>query len=172
MGFSFSSNGYLTAADSDFSLTLLSTVLDTEKFDLDLMLSAGTGSISPGLELNFDPTEIFGIYLRVGASIYGGDKTVTDPEDDPWEVDFSLNLTPGVYLNVKEGHQLLLEASFDLGWCDEADHSGNLDLWSVALGYNFMVTEKIEIVTEVKTFHPDGGDQEFGIGFGVIASLP
>lgn len=175
VGFSFSSNGYLAESDSGFSLTLLSTVLDGEKFDLDLMLTADTGAITPSIELNFDATERFGAYLRLAAPMSGGDKAAEDTksgDDAPWELDVGLDIVPGIYFNVAEGHQLLLEGAFNLAWCDAEDKSGNLDQWSLALGYNFMVTEKAEIVTEVKTFRPDGGDQEFGITVGVIGSLP
>lgn len=170
IGFSFGANGYLGDADAGVSFTLLSTVLDTDKFDLDLWLSVD-GGITPGLELNFDFLENLGVYLRAEVPLAGVVKGLTSDGENDWETTVGLSLVPGIVWTVKENHQLLLEAGFELLWSDAADASGKLDLWSVALGYNFMITEKIEIVTEVKTFHPDGGDQEFGIGFGVIASL-
>lgn len=170
VGFSFGANGYLGNVETGFNFTLLSTVVDTDKFDLDLWLSVD-GGITPGLELNFDFLENLGIYVRAEVPLAGVIKGLTKEGEDDWETSVGLSIVPGIVWTVQEGHQLLLEGGFDLLWSDAADASGRLELWSVALGYNFMITEKIEIVTEVKTFHPDGGDQEFGIGFGVIASL-
>ena len=47
-----------------------------------------------------------------------------------------------------------------------------LDIWSLALGYNVMLLDNLELVTEVRTYQPTDEDVEFGFGVGIIASLP
>lgn len=170
VGFSFGANGYLADVESAFNLSLTSTVLDTEHFDLDLML-AFDGTIAPGLELNFDIAS-FGVYVRAELPIAGIHRIPAGHDDDPYEATVGLGLTPGVYWTITEGHQLLLEASMEFFWSDAEDASGRLDIWSLALGYNVMLLDNLELVTEVKTYQPTDEDVEFGFGVGIIASLP
>lgn len=170
VGFSFGSNGYLAEVESAFNVSLTSTVVDTDHFDLDLML-AFDGSIAPGLELNLDIAS-FGVYLRAEVPIAGAGRIPEGSAGDPWEVVVGLGLTPGVYWTIAEGHQLLLEASTAFFWSDAEDARGRLDLWSVALGYNAMLLDNLELVTEVKAYQPTDEDVEFGFGVGIIASLP
>ena len=170
VGFSFGANGYLADVESAFNLSLTSTVLDTEHFDLDLML-AFDGTIAPGLELNFDIAS-FGVYVRAELPIAGIHRIPAEIDGDPYEATVGLGLTPGVYWTITEGHQLLLEASMEFFWADAEDASGRLDIWSLALGYNVMLLDNLELVTEVKTYQPTDEDVEFGFGVGIIASLP
>ena len=170
VGFSFGSNGYLAEIESAFNLSLTSTVVDTDHFDLDLML-AFDGSVAPGLELNLDVAS-FGVYLRAELPIAGAGRVPQESDGDPWEVTVGLGLAPGVYWTIREGHQLLLEASMEFFWSDAEDASGRLDLWSLALGYNVMLLDNLELVTEIKAYQPTDEDVEFGFGLGIIASLP
>ncbi|MDR0966886.1 MAG: FeoB-associated Cys-rich membrane protein [Myxococcales bacterium] len=173
VGFSFETDGYLDGAGSAFEFGLISTVLDGDLFDLDLMLTFD-GGIAPGLELNLDLPANFGVYLRAALPLFGITRTNNDNNGDgaPSEVGIGLDLTPGLYWTVREGHQLLVEASAALLWSDEEDAQGRLDLWSVALGYNVMLLDNLELVTEARLFKPNGGEVEFGFGLGFIASLP
>lgn len=170
VGFAFGSNGYLAEIESAFNLGLTSTVLDTDHFDLDLMLTFD-GSVAPGLELNLDVAS-FGVYVRAEIPIAGAGRVPAESDGDPWEVTVGLGLTPGVYWTIKDGHQLLLEASMAFFWSDAEDAAGRFDLWSLALGYNVMLLDNLELVTEVKAYQVTDEDVEFGFGLGIIASLP
>lgn len=167
VGLALSTNGRLEEGEGSFSFTLISTVLDTDRFDLDLSLGFD-GGLVPGLELNLDFTESLGVYLRASASISGRWSSASEGKE--LRTDEELSVIPGIVWTVGKGRQLFLEGGLEFLWSDEEDVSGDLSLWSVAVGYNFMVTDGLEVVTEAKTFRPDGGEQEFALCAGVIAS--
>jgi len=187
------SNEYFGDGSAALSFGIFGTPLDTDHFDLDLMLNAsveGAGladfSIAPGLELNFDlkPDQaLWGIYLII-EEVLAGEKTT---EDDPTtaaidETAFTFKpvtaLTLGTYLTVKDGHQLFLQFDSEIlnnpEGTEKTFHVGNL-----ALGYNVMLNDNIELVNEVafalpQNFDPPEEDKDFSVAItvGIVVTLP
>ena len=148
-------------AELDLSLGLVGGLLDTDHLDLDLLLDAGSLQAGPGaveastsVEVNLDlepEAASAGLYLRVaiaGLSPAG-------------EAQAELLLEPGAYWTPAPGHQLLVEA-VPFGRARGA----------VALGYNVVLDETLELGTHLAASPPRGGGRP-GVHLvaGLIASL-
>ena len=111
-------------ADSDLAVTLgfLSTPLDSDFFDIDVMLDfsleglgAGPASyaVTPGLEFNFDldpDMSSWGLYLRLGLPIHSEHIIDLKSDDESLKTDLDLEFTLGTYLSFGDIHQISSKA--------------------------------------------------------------
>lgn len=163
------------------NLGLFWTPLDTDHLDLDLLLDVGAGTagftLSPGLELNLDikpERALAGLYIVLWESFTGRDLSTQDnpltPKDETaseFELAPSTSLSLGTYLTVAEVHQLHLV--FDMTFRHNAA-SGEIanEVGGVALGYNIMVTDEIELINQVYLNIPQGSESfSAGLSLGV-----
>jgi len=181
LGTTLSASDHLTDGNADVYLGIFGTPLDTDHVDLDLFLDVGAGgdgfdefSLTPSTELNVDlkpDLGLWGLYLRAGAPIYGRLESGEDGAAEHHRA-FDVELNPGTYLNLGAGHQILLE--FDMafhpkGGADE--HT--VDIGGVALGYNVVLTDPIELITQLYLDLPQAGERaSVGVMVGFIATLP
>jgi len=180
-------NEYFADGGGDVSLGIFGTPVDTDHFDLDLFLGAGFAqgefSLTPALEMNFDlapDLAKWGIYLRAQQALTGRDES---KEDDPQTEDVdesktkyafapSTILTAGTYWTVAEGHQLLLEYDMALANNPEKDEE-ILEIGGVAIGYNVMLTDSIEMINQVFFDIPGNGEKfSAGVSTGIVVTLP
>ncbi len=188
-------------------LGIFGTPVDTDHFDLDLMLDAGFGasdfSLAPSLELNIDldpEMRTWGMYVRVSENFMGRDET---PDAEPGEIDcesvydtqsggrtivcaqqpdetadpkFELapvtGVTVGTYYTISEKHQLLLE--YDMAFANNpAKDEEDTEIGGVALGYNVVLSDSIEMINQLFFDIPqDGEDFSLGISLGIVATMP
>ncbi len=145
----------LERGDGRLYLGGMSALVDSDHFDLDLILDGSLGSsgadFGPGFELNLDAApELarFGLYWRVQLSA----------------VERELFTTLGAYVTVADGHQLLFETL-----TEAADVIGG---GGVAVGYNLAVGDSMEIINQVYVDVPEPGERlSFSITTGVIVAM-
>ncbi len=147
---------------------MLGTVVDTEHFDMDLMLEFGFGDygavLVPAVEFNFDlvrDRRKWGAYLRV-EEILTGDPVVGS--FTPYTV-----LTAGTYWTIVDGHKLLAE--YDMQFAANPRAGGRVvDVGAVALGYNVDIGHDVDLIADVHCDIPQSGEDVafgFSIGFKV-----
>ncbi len=180
-----------------FGFGLFSTPWDTNHFDCDIGLNAtiaGLGggerhplghaqaefTLTPFFELNLDSAPDmsgFGFYLVVEEVLSGRDDSTLDNMDREirrFTLTPSTALTIGGYCSIQTNHQAYI--CFDLS-CNhrnnKTEDEGKTEIGGIALGYNGMLSEKVELITEVNFDIPQN-DEDFGIDFsiGFIAALP
>jgi hypothetical protein len=157
------------ATRAGFAAGFFGTPVDTDHVDLDLILVLGQEwrrlddfSAGAAFELNLDlapDLSLWGGYLRGCVHMTGG-RTVV------------LETILGTYLTLAGMHQLLLEAdvSFLLSAAEMADA---VEVGGIALGYNVLVHEAIELVTQVFLDIPQPGESvSSGVMVGLIWTLP
>ncbi len=162
------SDGNLENGAHSVEAMLLHSTVDTEHFDLDLMLTTGHDgdlSIAPGFEINLDKANdlaAFGFFAGVAFPIFAQDGEKT----------FDIEVAPGVYYTINEDQQILL--GFDFTYHKDAEEGGrDVDLGSVALGYNVNIADGLELITEVGVDIPqDDEDVSFSASIGLVATLP
>jgi hypothetical protein len=181
---SLAADGALADGDAGLGVGLFGTPVDTDHLDLDLVLDLSAGgaglrelSLGPALELNLDATPdqaSWGAYVRAGLAITGraagDDGTAKMAAGSGRLVDRVL--TVGAYRSLGPRRQLLLE--YDLTWYDEpAAGTPAVDRGGLALGFNQMLGDSLELVTQGRWDVPQGGESG-GVGFtvGFIAGLP
>lgn len=192
-----SGEDHLSSSTTAFCVGLFGTPLNTDHADLDLILDFGADSVgesglraTPGVEINVDlvpDLELAGIYLRFGERIGGvvedpdetaqpsGDVptgTVASSEVRDTDCKFESELVLGVYLTLGERHQLLLE--FDTFFAHTGDREeDDPHVGGIALGYNVLVVDTLELITQVYFDVPQEGES-FGLGvmLGLISTLP
>lgn len=135
------------------------TPLETEHLDLDLMFDLAFDgdelSGNPGLELNLDQEpdqSSIGTYLRVGVPIdsHMVQRTGRQHADDADEsTELPCELTWGAYVTPADGQQLFVESDGAIGL-----GSGLAEWVGVALGYNLMLTEAAELITQAYAAAP------------------
>lgn len=190
VGVAASSNEYFNNGEAELGLGIFGTPLDTDHFDLDLKLNAaigGTGltnfSLTPGLELNFDlkpDMALWGMYLIIDESLSGRDESVEDDPTTP-NVDESNEkyvfapvtvVAIGTYYTIAEKHQLLLQFDSEI-LNNPASGEDTFILGGIALGYNVVLNDYIELINEVSFDIPQSGeDFSAGINIGIVVSLP
>lgn len=123
------------------------TPLDTDHVDVDLLLDVAfhgwRPDAAPGFELNLDSAPDgsgAGAYLRL-TGLPAGARAAT----------------LGAYTRVVDGQQLFIE------------HTGGAPWTELAVGFNAMLRDNLELVTQVSTDLHTGA---FGSEFGVIITLP
>lgn len=179
VGFGFEANEYMYPGESEISMGLFGNVVNTDNFDLDLMLGAsapagGIGGIkiTPGLELNFDlepDLALWGLYARAELPISGRSKA---NQPNEYELNPNLETTVGTYYTINDRMQLLLEfdTNFKLNTLDGEDTT---EIGGLALGFNVGVTDSIELITEAKLDIPQKDEKvSAGLMVGFIGTLP
>lgn len=172
LGTTMQADGYLTGGETELALGLFGTMRDGDHVDLDLLLDlrsvSGVFSVTPSFELNLDHApdmSTHGAYLRGGVTVAGrvtdaGPERVTDT-----------TVTVGGYRTLRPGHQLLIEV--DAAVVDLPAGGHRWEYGAVALGYNTVLTDALELINQLTVDIPEDGD-DAGVGFlvGVIATLP
>lgn len=173
-------DGDLGGRQPDLRLGLFGTPVDLDRFDLDLMLEVGGGGddfaslwVVPGVELNLDleaPIGSWGPYLRVSVPV-NGERHRNADGSTTFRTDHAFDLNPGLQWTPREGHQLLAEYVVALN-PGEGDAPAAWDAGGVALGYNVVVSEAVELITQA-SLAPGAGDRWVpGVMLGLIATLP
>ena len=173
--------GQLTDGMQALTAGVYGTPVDTTHLDLDLLLkvSATTDDayeVMPAVELNLDAADgqaAWGVYLIAGIPFHAPvlhAAVVKPPRSGDIELDLLLRL--GSYWTIAPRHQVLLEL-------DGAVHAmgsrlGSVgDLGGFALGYNVVLTETFELITQIRTDVPTGAEESWsaGLSAGFIATL-
>lgn len=173
----YGANEGLAGGHADLGLGMLWTPLDTDHFDLDVMLDfsygfggawGGAYSLTPGVELNYDlepDLALWGLYLRFGLPIYGGYVGGdVDGEGDSFSIgmeakaDVGIALTLGTYFSFAEIHQILLEGGFNVD--NLAKNLGDAGISGpfLSVGYNVQITDTFELTSELAFNFPIDGD--------------
>ena len=188
-------NEALSEGTGAFGFGIFATPVDTDHFDFDIGLNATVAGLGPGeegsaghsqaefsltpfIELNLDSDPEmngYGFYVVVEETLGGRDESFVDNLDQEIR---SFTLTPGTaltlgsYYTVEEGHQAFL--CYDMAFNHRnAEGERGTDVGGIALGYNGMLTEEVEIISQV-WFDIPQDNEDFGIDFtiGFIATLP
>lgn len=180
---SLSADGYPTAGAAELALGVFGTPIDTDHFDVDLLLdicAAGGGlgefCLAPGLELNYDAAPggtAWGLYARAGLLLTGREADAgADPAAARPERIVDAHATLGAYLTLDQRRQLLLE--FDMTFHDRpAAGMAPAEVGGVALGYNALLTGALELISQVRLDLPQSGERtSLGGMVGFIATLP
>jgi len=154
--------------------------LDTDHVDLDLLLDIGAGTrgftLSPGIELNLDikpERALTGLYIVMWESFTGRDESVKDNPATPYKDEAvskftlapSTSLSLGTYLTLAERHQL--HVVFDMTFRHNAASTEKAnDVGGIALGYNIMLTDQIELINQVYLDIPQDSES-FSVGLSV-----
>jgi hypothetical protein len=177
-------NKFFTGGTGTTYLGLFGTAVDTRHFDLDLFLGFDLGGpgyrelgVTPMVELNFDVDpnrHSWGAYVRVGLRLHGQNATGDDVHPR-WETYTTLCAVLGTYYNIARRHQLLLEG--DVAWRPlRAPGERELELGGIALGYNVILNDRIELINQVYIDipHPGSPGEKLSVGFmaGFIVTLP
>lgn len=166
------SNGDFDAVSGGAAFGLIGNSVDTDHFDLDLMLEFGFGdfglALIPSVELNFDlqpDLRKWGVYIRI-EQILGDDM---DRGGAGFQA-FSA-ITAGTYWIIKEGHKLLAE--YDMQFANNpAAGERVVDVGRVAFGYNVGIGSNVDMINEVHCDVPQSGEKPafgFSVGFKVHA---
>jgi len=152
---SFESNEYFGNGNAALGFGICGTPVDTDHFDLDLILNAaieGGGlsdfSLIPALEMNFDlkpDQELWGMFLIFEQTLASSDESVAD--DPATTADESKEkfvfrpvsaITLGTYLTIAKDHQLLLQFDVEIPNNPEATKK-DYTIGGIALGYNVVL---------------------------------
>jgi hypothetical protein len=151
-----------------FAAALFGTPLDTDHVDLDLILIFGQAwrrlddlSAGAAFELNLDLAPDLsraGLYLR-GCVHVTGDRCAL------------VETILGAYVTLAQNHQLLLEA--DATFTVTAAPADATEVGGIALGYNVMVHDAVELITQLFLDVPQAGERfSSALTVGVILTLP
>lgn len=181
LGTTLQGNGLLAAGEATLYLGVFGTPIDTDHFDLDLFLDVSNGGagfsrfeVAPSVELNFDldpDMGSWGTYLRLGSPMYGLSRETDSALAEEHLTAWSFSINPGTYLTLAEGHQLFVEADMALHGPMVDAHP--VDLGGVALGYNAVSSERLELITQTYLDVPQAGERlTAGVMVGFIATMP
>ena len=181
LGVSLQGDGSLGNGEAGVYTGVFGTAVDTDHFDLDFLLNFGVGGaglsellVLPAAELNFDldpQRRSFGAYLRVGVPVHGENRDSEASDDGGYRTVFDVVLNPGIYVTFAERHQLLLE--YNMAFHVQSFEAHRVSLGGVALGYNVVLSERIELITQIY-LHVPQFDDPASVGFmtGFVATLP
>ena len=170
--------------NSDLYQGLFSTLLDSEHFDLDLLLSFalqdGSFVVAPATELNFDMAadlQKAGLYLRFSLPCGAKeDAALPSLHLAGFTGAVHADLTLGAYWTLPAQQQLLLEFKIGHSLSGLAAQSHAIALpWSraMALGYNKVLSDRLELISQVEiSAHQLQQAVRFAAMFGFIATLP
>lgn len=181
LGVTMAGDETLGTGSHELYFGLFGTPIDTDHFDADLFLNlqqADGLQVEPAVEFNLDvepDLAAWGVYLRVGVPVHGREGLqaggVAEPHRDRT---FHVEINPGLYWAVTEGHQLFAE--YDMALHPESRRPEDppaAEVGGVALGYNVGLGESIELVNQIGWDLPQGGERaSFGVMTGLIATLP
>lgn len=180
LGTRLHANAQFGDASGDLYTGLYGTPVDTEHVDLDLffegvMRLGSSFSVAPGAEINFDmrPDQaLFGAYLRVFFPIFGETSGENVEGEGTSQVVVTTEATVGTYLTLGAHHMLHLEYDMVVPFSPAAD-SPSYEVGGVALGYNVVVHEHIELINQVYLDIPQTGERgSIGLMVGLIATVP
>lgn len=178
-GTTLESNEYLAEGAVGFAFGMYGNVVDFNHVDVDLFLdfSGGRGdfAVTPSFEFNLDADpemETVGVYLRGGVPLYGRNMSGGTDVAPEYEMAYQMDATLGAYVSPGNIHQLLLE--FDAVFRPDAvDDERDMEVGGVALGYNVMLADNLELINQVYLDIPQSGeDFALGVSTGFIATLP
>ena len=176
LGLAITAKEALDGAEAGAYLGVFYTAVDTEHFDLDLALdfdAEGPGmsllGFNPYLELNLDSNNDMsgvGAYVRAAVGLDGD-------ADRGWQDTFGVGLefTLGVYVTVAADHMIFVEAGAEVNpMAGDGETIGRIA--STAMGYNLVLSDLAELVTEVGLGLPTGGELLSGrVTLGVIFTI-
>lgn len=181
LGASLAADGCFCARSHEVFLGLFGTPVDTRHVDLDLFLDLSSSAaeltdfgLGPGIELNLDVDPdrgSWGTYVRTGLSLSG--REVIDQEgEETTEMTASVDAVFGTYYTIARRHQILVEYDMTFRLRPRGDER-DVEVGGVALGYNVVLCDAIELITEARLDVPQG-DEAWSVGFvaGLIATLP
>lgn len=156
-----STDHYLANAEWAIGAGLFLNVVDSDLFKLDIAAGLSTtGDFALGTELNFD-FERFGLQLTLEEAFANAANSETD-------VDLTTGIAPLLYVSLSENAQLLTAVDFSVA------HNGDgLQIGSAALGYNQVISDAIELITEVSLDIPQDSEPLTGaVSIGFVATIP
>jgi hypothetical protein len=168
VGAQIGSTGNFSEVAGGAAFGIFGTPVDTDHFDMDLMLEFGFGdfgvALTPALELNFDlkpDLKLWGVYVRV-------EEALTGNVDRGWDgLTPTTVLTAGTYWVAKPRHKLLVEYDMSIA-NNPAAGERPVDVGMVALGYNFAINDSLILVSSVHCDVPhDGEEVKFGAQIGI-----
>lgn len=180
LGMTLEANHQVSDGQLSAYVGLFGTVLDSDHVDFDLFVDfrvQGPGladfRLTPSFELNLDyepELAAWGVYLRAAFPIHGHPGDPVLPEADRAAVQVELN--PGIYVTVAEGHQVLIEYDMSLHGHPDGDERG-VGVGGVALGYNFAISDAIESINEFYVDIPQAQEKvSFALVSGIIITMP
>lgn len=159
------------------------TPVDLPHFDLDLFLSISGGGpglselrLTPAVELNGDvdpDMRSFGVFLRVGSSVFGRDVTPLGDEASPtFKTAVDIWTTVGTCFTIRDRHQLILEVDMTFRPAPSVEER-SVEVGGMAVGYNVILHDAIEMITQISFDIPQSGES-FSVGLftGMIVTLP
>jgi hypothetical protein len=180
LGTTLEGNEHLAEGSSTLYFGIFGTALNTDHFDLDVFLRVASGGdelqLAPALELNWDldpEMRTWGTYLRARVPLYGHEvpspgPSLTMEQDATYHVETCV----GAYRTLGESHQVLVEYNVDFHPASHEDVR-SVDHGGVALGYNVMLTDSVELINQVYVDVPQGDEAvAYGVMTGFIATLP
>lgn len=170
-------NEYFANGSGNAGFGIFGTVVDTDFFDLDLMFNSGIGfnyfGLAPGIEVNIDfkpDLALAGIYFRAEQLFEGRDESTENNEKYAFAA--QTGITAGFYYSINESHQILLEYDMSFPNNPEKGESKH-EIGGIALGYNAMITENIELISQIYYDIPQNDEKHSaGLSVGIIATLP
>lgn len=168
------------AVDTELLAGFMGTLVDRPHFDLDLMLdlavpSKELGALrwAPSIELNYDADATmasWGLYLRTG--IEGRrERGEFGKNSRSWQERTNFWLNPGAYWHLSDRHELLIE--YDQIIALGSDRSAEEDTKGIAVGYNFLLSDTFELISQIHRDFPHAGNRaRVGVSVGFIATLP
>ncbi len=176
-------DAYLSNGSTTLCTGLFGTPVDTRHFDLDLYFEISSSApdftriqVYPAMELTLDLSpemRSVGVYLRSALPFYGLEESTTDAAPKmEYSIGFHNETTLGAYVTVAERHQILLE--FDMAFRPRPlDGERSVEVGGAALGYNALVHDCVELITQFSLDIPQQGEViSPGFLMGLIATLP
>ncbi len=171
----FEANHRLSDGAVGLGVGLFGTPLDTDHFDIDLVLDVGASgpgfsqlTLTPMAEFNLDldpEMGSWGMYVRAGAEVAGQADAALPPE-------VAVLLNPGTYLVLGGRHQILVEYDMAISPATSDDEAA-VDVGGLAIGYNPTLSDALELVTELYIDLPQQGEEAaLGVYLGFVATLP
>jgi hypothetical protein len=155
------SNEFLAEAEAELGIGLFYTLVDTERFKLDLMSSlTSTGAVDIATECNLD-FDRAGLQLTLEQGLYNDPATAD-------RISGTTTIAPLAWYSLSDAMQILAAVDFGI-----AGDAGSLEIGSLAVGYNAVLSEALELITEVGFAIPQN-DETFSAGVlvGFVATLP
>ncbi len=168
----------LGQSDHQHYLGLFGTPIESDHVDFDLFLDfTGSGSdltITPSFELNLDrdpDMSSYGFYLRSGV-VFNHIAPDTEAAESKPEIGTTIEFTPGLYWSLTDHSQLLLEYSTGYLPSPAADED-NWEVGHMHIGYNHLLTDTIELITEANwALEKTDGITPWGGFVGIIVTHP
>ncbi len=165
----------------EVNLGIFGTGVETDHVDLDLFLDFSIGGegfsefqVAPALELNLDlapDLRTWGVYFLLALPIYGREP-IADGSGGGRETATHIEATVGTYVTIGERHQILVDYEMAFHPMARGDDP-SVEIGSVGFGYNVVLHDSIELITEVRVDIPaEGEDPSVGFMTGFIATLP